>query len=116
MGTEKTAKFFGETVLKIKPQEFWSDKRNEFKGAFLCLCWSNNIDTYKTDSEAKSEFAEENFCSPENITQKHLGSKWSCYYINELQSFIWTINSRLKRMTRLAVNKTSKKLVPKLVS
>ena len=43
-------------------------------------------------------------------------NKWSYGYINELQSFVNTINSRINRVTGLAPNKVSAKHVTNLVS
>ena len=69
-----------------------------------------------THSAAKSAFAEKNIRSLENIIYKDLENKWSYHYINELQSFVQTINSRVNRMTGLAPYKVSKKHVSNLFS
>ena len=112
---EATAKTFAR-MIKKKPQKVWSDKGTEFRGAFERFCQSNEITTYSTHSEAKSAFAERNIRSLKNIMYKHLENKWSYQYMNELQSFVQTINSRVNRMTGLAPNKISKRHVPKLIS
>ena len=112
---EETAKSFAR-MIKKKPQKVWSDKGTEFRGAFERFCQSNETATYSTHSEAKSAFAERNIRSLKNIIYKHLENKLSYHYMNELQSFVQTINSRVNRMTGLAPNKISKGHVPKLIS
>ena len=92
-----------------------SDKGTEFRGAFERFCQSNEIATYSTHSEAKSAFAERNIRSVKNIIYKHLENKWWYHYMNELQSFLQTINSRVNRMTGFAPNKISKRHVPQLI-
>ena len=42
--------------------------------------------------------------------------KWTYSYINQLQNFVKTINSRINRVTGLAPSKVSKKHVSSLVS
>ena len=115
-GADETAKTFGRTITKTKPLKVWSDKGTEFKGAFKKFCESKGINTYTTNSEAKSAFAERNIRSLKNIIYKYLENKWSYRYINELQSFVNTINSRINRVTGLAPNKVSAKHVTNLVS
>ena len=46
----------------------------------------------------------------------NIKNKWSYRYVNELQSFVNTINSRTNRVTGLASNKVSVKHVTNLVS
>ena len=46
----------------------------------------------------------------------YLEDKWTYSYINELQNFVKTINSRINRVTGLAPSKVSKKHVFSLVS
>ena len=113
---EETANSFARMIKKKKPQKVWSDKGTEFRGAFERFCQKNEITTFSTHSEAKSAFAERNIRSLKNIIYKHLENKWSYHYMNEFQSFVQTINSRVNRMTGLAPNKNSKQHVPKLIS
>ena len=40
--------------------------------------------------------------------------KWTEHYINKLESFVDTINSRVDSVTKIEPNKVSKKQVPKL--
>ena len=47
---------------------------------------------------------------------KYLEDKWTYSYINQLQSFVQTINTRVNRVTKLAPNKVTKKDVPYLIS
>ena len=45
-----------------------------------------------------------------------LGFEWTYNYIKKLHSFVQTINSRVNRVTKLALNKVTQKHVPALVS
>ena len=47
---------------------------------------------------------------------KYLEYKWTYSYINQLQSFVQTINSRVNKVTKIAPNKVTKKDVPYLIS
>ena len=94
----------------------WVDAGTEFKGSFRTLCQKIDIDVYKTFSEKKSAFAERNIQSLKNLIYKYLEDKWTYSYINQLQSFVQTINSRFNRVTKLAPNKVTKKDVPYLIS
>ena len=73
---------------------------------------SNTILTVKK----KSAFAERNIRSLKSITYKYLEFEWTYSYIDKLQSFVQTINSRVNRVTKLAPNKVTRKHVPALVS
>ena len=68
---EEAAKTFGRLITKTKPLKVWSDKGTDFKGAFKKFCESKGIDTYTTNSEAKSAFAERIIRSLKNIIYKH---------------------------------------------
>ena len=70
----------------------------------------------KAFSEKKSAFAERNIRSLKNLIYKYLEDKWTFSYINQLQSFVQTTNSRVNRVTKLAPNKVTKKDVPYLIS
>ena len=74
------------------------------------------IELYKTFSEKKSAFAERNIRLLKNLIYMYLVDKWTYSYINQLQSFVQTINSRVIRVTKLAPNKVTKKDVPYLIS
>ena len=113
---EETAKTFARMTSMTKPKKVWSDKGTEFRGAFKDFCNRKGIETYTTHSEAKSAFAERNIRSLKNIIYKHLENIWSYRYINELQSFVRTINSRVNRMTGMAPNKVAQKHVKRLLS
>ena len=71
---------------------------------------------YSTFSEKKSAFAERNIRSLKNIIYRYLEEKWTYSYINNLDQFVKTINSRVNRVTKLAPNKVTKKDAPRLVS
>ena len=115
-GEEETARTFGRIITKTKLLNVWSDKGTELKGAFQKFCETKGIDTYTRNSEVKSAFAEHYIRSLKNIIYKHLENKWSYRYINELQSFVNTINSRVNCLPRLAPNKVSATHVTNLVS
>ena len=100
-----------ETEKKV-----WVDKGTEFKGSFKTLCEKKGIKTYTTESEKKSAFAERNIRSLKCLIYKYLEDKWTYSYIDKLQDFVNTINSRTNRVIKLAPNKVTKKDVPRLIS
>ena len=112
----ETAKTFARMITKTKPLKVWSDEGTEFKGAFKKCCEAKGIGIYTTKSEAKSAFAERNIRSLKNIIYKDLQNKRSYRYINELQSFVNTIYSRINRVTGLTPSKVSTKYVTNFVS
>ena len=83
----------------------WVDYGTEFLGVFKTLCNKRKIHLYSTFSEKKSAFAD-----------KYLEEKWTYCYIDKLDQFVKTINSRVNRVTKLAPNRVTKKDVPRLVS
>ena len=107
---------FAKMIKKKKPEKVWTDKGTEFKGAFKKFCTRRGIDTYTTQSETKSAFAERNIRSLKNIIYKFLEDKWRWKYIDHLSEFVNTINSRVNRVTKLAPNKVFKKHETYLVS
>ena len=64
----------------------------------------------------KSAFAERNIRSLKSIIYKYLEFECTYSYIEKLQSFVQTINSRVNRVTKLTLNKVTRKHVPALVS
>ena len=111
-----TADAFKKMIKHKQPKKVWVDAGTEFKGSFSTLCQKNDIEVYKTFSEEKSAFAERNIRSLKNLIYKYLEDKWTYSYINQLQSFVPAINSRVNRVTKLAPNKVTKKDVPYLIS
>ena len=104
-------------MIKHKqPKKVWVDDGTEFLGAFKTLCNKRGIHLYSKFSEKKSAFAERNIRSLKNIIYRYLEEKWTYSYLDELDSFVKTINSRLNRTINLAPNKVTKKNVPRLVS
>ena len=63
----------------------------------------------------KSAFAGRNIRSLKNIIYRYLEEKWTYSYIDKLDQFVSTINSRVNRVTKLAPNKVTKKDEPRLV-
>ena len=104
-------------MIKTKqPQKVGVDKGTEFKGSFKTLCEKKGIKTYTTESEKKFAFAETIIRSPKNFIFKYLEAKWTYSYIDKLQDFVNTINSRTNRVNKLAPNKVTIKDVPPLIS
>ena len=64
----------------------------------------------------KSAFAERNIRSLKGLIYKYLEDKWTYSYIDKLQDFVNTINSRTNRVTKIAPNEVTKKDVPRLIS
>ena len=111
-----TAEAFKLMITTKQPKKVWVDKGTEFKGSFEALCKKKGINTYSTESEKKSAFAERNIRSLKNLIYKYLEDKWTYSYIDKLQDFVNAINSRTNRVTNLAPNKVTKKDVPRLIS
>ena len=111
-----TAEAFKLMITTKQPEKVWVDKGTEFKGSFEALCKKKGINTYSTESEKKSAFAERNIRSLKNLIYKYLEDKWTYSYIDKLQDFVNAINSRTNRVTNLAPNKVTKKDVPRLIS
>ena len=107
---------FAKMIRTKKPEKVWTDKGTEFKGEFKKYCGKRGIETYTTQSETKSAFAERNIRSLKTIIYKFLEDKWTWKYIDNLPDFVNTINSRVNRVTKLAPNKVFKKHEPFLVS
>ena len=99
-----------------KPKKVLVDDGTEFLGAFKALCKKRGIHLYSTFSEKKSAFAERNIRSLKNIIYRYLEEKWTYSYLDKLDSFVKTINSRVNRTINLAPNKVTNKDVPRLVS
>ena len=70
----------------------------------------------KLSARKKSAFAERNIRSLKNLIYKYLEDKCTHSYINQFQSLVQTINSRVNRVMKLAPNKVTKKDVPYLIS
>ena len=111
-----TAEAFKLMITTKQPEKVWVDKGTEFKRSFKALCKKKGINTYSTESEKKSAFAERSIRSLKNLIYKYLEEKWTYSYIDKLQDFVNAINSRTNRVTNLAPNKVTKKDVPRLIS
>ena len=64
----------------------------------------------------KSAFAERNIRSLKKKVHRYLEEKWTYSYIDQLDQFVKTVNSRVNRITKIAPNKNTKTDVPRLVS
>ena len=73
------------------------------------------MDTYTTNREVITAFAERNVRSLKNIIYKHWENTWSCRYTYEVQFFVNTINSRINCVTGVAPNKVSAKHESKMI-
>ena len=105
----EAANAFKKMVKHKQPEKVWVDDGTEFLGAFKRLCNSRAIHLCSTFSEKKSVFAERNIRSLKNIIHRYLEEKWTYSYIDKLEDFVKTINSRVNRITKLAPNKVTKK-------
>ena len=112
----ETAQVFKKMMKHKQPEKVWVDDGTEFLGAFKALCTERRIHLYSTFSEKKSAFAERNIRSLKNIIYRYLEEKWTFSYLDKLDAFVKTINSRVNRTIKLAPNKVTKKDVPRLVS
>ena len=113
---KETTKAFKKMITTKQPKKVRVDKGTEFKGEIKKLCTKREIIKYNTHSEKKSAFAERNIRSLKSIFYKYLEFEWTYSYIDKLQSFVQTINSKVNRVTKLAPNKVTRKHVPAIVS
>ena len=107
---------FKQMIKTKQPKKVWVDKGTEFKGSFKTLCEEKDMETYTTECEKKSAFAERNIRSLKGLIYKYLEDKWTYSYIDKLQDFVNTINSRTNRVTKIAPDEVTKKYVPRLIS
>ena len=85
---------------------FWElSKHSATNEEFICIVLS-----------AKRSLRLQKETSCKNIIYRYLEENWTYSYINNLDQFVKTINSRVNRVTKLAPNKVSKKDIPRLVS
>ena len=108
---KETTEAFKKMIKTKQPKKVWVDKGTEFKGEFEKLCIKREIIKHNTHSEKKSAFAERNIRSLKSIIYKYLELEWTYSYIDKLQSFVQTINSRVNRITKLAPNRVTRKHV-----
>ena len=107
---------FKQMIKTKQPKKVWVDKVTEIKGSFKTLCEEKGIETYTTESEKKTVLAERNIRSLKGLIYKFLEYKWTYSYIDMLQDFVNTINSRTNRVSKIATNGVTKKDVPRLIS
>ena len=97
-------------MIKHKqPKKVWVDNGTEFLSAFRAFCNKNGIHLYSTFSEKKSAFAERNIRSLRNIKYRYLEEKWTYSYLDKLDSFVKTVNSRLIEQSILLQTKSQKR-------
>ena len=111
-----TADAFKKMIKNKQPKKVWVDAGTEFKGSSSTLCQKNENEVYKPFSKKKSTFADRNIRSLKNLLDNYLEDKWTNSYLNQLQSFVQTINSRVNKVTKLAPHKVANKDVPYLIS
>ena len=112
----EAAEAFKKMIKNKQPEKVWVDDGTKFLGEFKKLCNKRGIQLNNTFSEKKSAFAERNIRSLKKIIHRYLEEKWTYSYIDQLDQFVKTINSRVNRVTKIAPNKVTKKDVPRLVS
>ena len=112
----EAAEAFKKMIKNKQPEKVWVDDGTEFLGAFKQLCTKRGTHLYSNFSEKKSAFAERNIRSLKKIVHQYLEEKWTYSYIDQLDQFVKTINSRVNRITKTAPNKDTKTDVPRLVS
>ena len=106
---KETTEAFKKMIKTKQPKKVWVDKGTEFKGEFEKLCTKREIIKYNTHSEKKSAFAERNIRSLKTIMCKYLEFEWTYSYIEKLQSFVQTINSRVNRVPKIGSKQGHKK-------
>ena len=97
-------------MIKHKqPNKVWVYDGTEFLGAIRDLCNKRGIHIYSTFNEKMSAFAERNIRSLKNIIYRYLEEKWTYSYLEKLDSYVKTINSRVNQTINLAPNIVTKK-------
>ena len=96
------------TAVPVKPGKMWVDKGREFAGEFASFCQNAAIDLYLTNSDTMSAFAERNIRSLKSIIFKYLRGTSTDVYVDNLQSFVNVINSRVNRITKMARKQVQK--------
>ena len=91
----EAAQAFKKMIKNKQPLKVWVDDGKEFLGAFKSLCEKRGIHLYTTYSKKKSAFVERNNSSLKNIIYRYLEEKWTDSYIDKLDQFVKTINSRV---------------------
>ena len=110
----ETAKACRNVIKHKQPPKFWVDDGTQFLGAFKTLCNKRGIHLYSTFSQKMSAFAKRNIRLLRNSIYRYLEEKLTYSYINSLDQFVKTMNSRLNLITVPAPNKVTKKDVPRL--
>ena len=105
----EAANAFKKMIKHKQPEKVWVDDGTEFLGAFKRLCNSRAIYLYSTFSEKSLFLPNGIFVHWKNIIHRYLEEKWTYFYIDKLEDFVKTINSRVNRITKLAPNKVTKK-------
>ena len=95
MCQKERAQFLKKMIKNKQPEKVWVDDGTEFLGAFKAPCTERGIHLYSTFSEKKSAFAERNIRSLKNIIYRYLEAKWTYSYLDKLNAFVKTINSRV---------------------
>ena len=104
-------------MIKHKqPEKISIDDGTELLGAFKALCTERGNHIYSTFIKRMSAFAERNIRFLKNINYRYLRKKWTDTYLEKLDTFVETINSRVNWTIKLSPNKIAKKDVPGLVS
>ena len=111
----EAAEAFQKIIKNKQPEKVWVNDCKEFLGALKHLCNKLGIPLYGVYSEKKFAFAERNIRSLKKIIHRYLEEKWTYSYIDQLDQFVKTINSRVNRVTKLAPNKVTKKDLPRLM-
>ena len=111
-------------LSRLKPSRSWLNEfsrerfgpTEQISTELLNLWVTRNELTHTQQTEIKSAFFEQNIGSLENLLYNFLEYKWIYQYVNRLQPFLNTINSRVKRVPGLASSKVATRQVPHLVS
>lgn len=97
------------TDSPVYPKKLWSDKGREFQGQFKAFCKNIGVQIYHTDTGTKAAFAERAIRSLKAIISKYMEEKWTWRYIDQLQSFVDTMNNRVNRSIGKPPSKVEKK-------
>ena len=103
---DKTAAAAKAALIKMlnttKPRKIRVDDGTEFEASFKRYCKEVDITIYHTFSDTKAAYAERAIRSLKSIIYRYLEEHETSKYVNQLQSFVKTMNSRVNRSINMA--------------
>ena len=106
---------FKKMIKNKQPEKLWAEDGTELCGAVKQFCTKRGIHLYSTFIEKNSVSAQRNIRSLKKINHRYFEENWTYSYIDQLEQFVKTIDSRVNRKAKNETIKVTKKDVPRLV-